>query len=64
MNGATAKLWREPNETGNDTGGTSDLPSVVVQHRIEIKVVTQIEKVTVSIVARPKPISPSIHKYM
>ena len=28
MNGATAKLWREIlSETGNDTGGTSDLPS-------------------------------------
>ena len=27
MNGATAKLWREiMSETGNDTGGTSDLP--------------------------------------
>ena len=27
MNGATAKLWRElMAETGNNTGGTSDLP--------------------------------------
>ena len=65
MNGATAKLWREiMSETGNDTGGTSDLPSGCSPTSNRNKGSDTDRKSDSSIVARPKPTSPSIHKYM